>query len=71
MELTAPLSHASAHSYQGTLKIEVGGDGEEGNGTQSPPPSCAARSRQRLEDAVYGSPRQVLENSCLLHKEHP
>ena len=51
MELTAPLSHTSAHSHQGSLKIGVGGDGEEGNGEQSPPPSCAAGSRKRLEDA--------------------
>ena len=70
MDLTAPLSHASACSHQGSLKIGVGGDGEEGNGAQSAPPSCAARSRQRLEDVVYASPRQVLKNSCLPHKEH-
>lgn len=66
MEPTAPLSHASAHSYQGNLKIEVGGGWEEGM-EHSPHFRHAARSRQRLEDAVYarsqaGCPRTAV--SC-------
>lgn len=46
-----------------------GGDGKEGNGIQLQAPLCAAGSRQRLETAVNESPGQVLENSCLPHKE--